>query len=160
MPRWPATPAPDALGPVVLGVVVHGPVLLARSPGIAAGLRCVFAHPGGLHLPIVVRATGVQAEAAGRRTFPRRDGEPQPWSGLLVTLTVDGVTGPADPVGPTSSGGADSFRSEGSWWAGALPNDGRLTVTVGWPAAGLAEATTVLQLDPLDDVADRVVPLH
>ncbi|MGY1747726.1 hypothetical protein [Modestobacter sp. SYSU DS0511] len=154
MHRWPATPAPDALG-----AVVHGPVLLARSPGIAAGLRCVFAHPGGLHLPIVVRATGVQAEAAGRRTFPRRKGEPQSWSGLLVTLTVDGVTGPADPVGPTSSGSIDSFRSEGSYWAGALPRDGRLTLTVGWPAAGLAETTTVLHLGPLDDVADRVVSL-
>ncbi|MGY1845380.1 hypothetical protein [Modestobacter sp. SYSU DS0875] len=154
MTRWPATPAPDALG-----AVVHGPVLLARSPGIAAGLRCVFAHPGGLHLPMVVHAVGVQAEAAGRRTFPRPGAERQPWSGLLVRLTVDDVTGPADPVGPTSSGSIDSFRSEGSYWAGALPRDGRLTLTVGWPAAGLAETTTVLHLGPLDDVADRVVSL-
>ncbi|MGY1841507.1 MULTISPECIES: hypothetical protein [unclassified Modestobacter] len=86
MPRWPAAPPPDDLG-----AVVHCPVLLARSPGIAAGLRCVFAHPGGLHLPVVVRAEGVQAEAAGRRTFPHPDAEYQPWSGLLVTVTVDDV---------------------------------------------------------------------
>lgn len=61
--RWPAQLPPDD----ELGAVVHGPVVLARSPGIAAGLRCVFAHPTGLHLPLVLRAEGVQAEAAGRR---------------------------------------------------------------------------------------------
>ncbi|OMQ14154.1 hypothetical protein A7K94_0218660, partial [Modestobacter sp. VKM Ac-2676] len=61
--------------------------------------------------------------------------------------------------GRTSSGSSDSFRSETGYWLGALPRDGRLVVTVGWPAAGLAEATTVLHLDPLDDLAHRVVTL-
>ena len=92
--RWAAAVPPDELG-----VVVHGPVLLARSPGIAAGLRCVYAHPGGLRLPLVLRAAGVQAEAAGRTTSPRfRDdaGDREPWSGPTLDVEVDGIRGVAD----------------------------------------------------------------
>ncbi|MCI2238033.1 hypothetical protein MO973_38250 [Paenibacillus sp. TRM 82003] len=66
MHRW-----PPALPPDELGAVVHGPVVLARATGIVAGLRCVFAHTGGLLLPVVLRAGGVQAEAAARQTFSR-----------------------------------------------------------------------------------------
>lgn len=30
-----------------LGVIAHGLLVLARAEGIAAALRCVFAHPTG-----------------------------------------------------------------------------------------------------------------
>lgn len=158
--RWPAGPVPDELG-----VVVHGPAVLARSPGIAVGLRCVFAHPTGLHLPLVVRARDVQAEAASRRTFPRgpRDDEPasgtEPWSGLQVGIELNGRAGPVDAGRTTSSGGPDAFRSEVTCWIGELPGDGRLRLTVGWPQAGLTEASTVLELDGLQDLGGRVFPL-
>ena len=59
----------------------------------------------------------------------------------------------------TSSSGRDAFDSEAVHWIGRLPTDGRLRITVAWPPAGLAEATTVLQLDDLRDLADRVVRL-
>lgn len=158
--RWPAGVVPDELG-----VVVHGPAVLARSPGIAVGLRCVFAHPTGLHLPLLVRARDVQAEAASRWSFPRgpRDDRPatggEPWSGLQVGLELNGRTGTVDAGRTTSSGGADSFRSEVTCWIGELPEDGRLRLTVGWPQAGLAETTTVLELDGLQDLGERVLPL-
>jgi predicted enzyme related to lactoylglutathione lyase len=50
-----------------LGSIAHGPLLLAAVDGVAVGLRCVFAHPTGLHLPIVLLSRGVHADAANRR---------------------------------------------------------------------------------------------
>jgi hypothetical protein len=155
--RWPAALPPDELG-----VVVHGPVALARSPGIAAGLRCVFAHPGGLQLPFVVRASGVQAQAAGRRTFSRpRDeaGAGDAWSGVTLHVEVDGIAGIADAANQESSGSADVFTLESTYWIDRLPRNGPLRLTVAWPQAGLAETTTELQLDDLGGLGDRVVPL-
>jgi hypothetical protein len=52
--------------PVELGAVVHGPALLARTDEVAVGTRCVFAHPQGLHLPLVWKRAGP------RRTSPAR----------------------------------------------------------------------------------------
>ncbi|MBB3675111.1 hypothetical protein [Modestobacter versicolor] len=153
--RWPAQLPPDD----ELGAVVHGPVVLARSPGIAAGLRCVFAHPTGLHLPLVLRAEGVQAEAAGRRAGwrPGDDrADRDPWSGVLLTAELDGATRPVDPAGRTTTGSADHFHLRAGYWIGALPSDGRLRLTVGWPQAGLAEHSTELELGPLDGLGERV----
>ena len=156
--RWPAAVPPDELG-----AVVHGPVLLARAPGIAAGLRCVFAHPGGLRLPFVLRASGVQAEAAGRRTFRRpheETGGGDPWSGVTLHVEVDGVAGIADAANQESSGSADAFTLESTYWIDRLPRDGRLRLTVAWEQAGLAGTTTELRLDDLGNLGDRVVALQ
>jgi hypothetical protein len=139
-------------------------VLLARSPGIAAGLRCVFAHPGGLHLPLVLRADGVQAEAAVRRSFPPRDPGPprpaerDPWSGPRLTAGIDGEVRTADPGEQQSSGGSDAFDLQAAYWLGRLPSDGRVELTFSWPEAGLAENTVELRLD-LGDLPGRIVRL-
>jgi hypothetical protein len=148
-----------------LGGVVHGPVVLARSPGITAALRHVIAHPSGLALTLVLRAEGVQAEAAGRhrrhrvRHFPMDDAGSDPWSGPLMTVTVDEEERRTDAGSGRSSSSADDYDSEAVHWIGRLPTDGRLRITIAWPQAGLAEATTDLQLDDLSDLADRVVRL-
>ena len=153
--RWPAQLPPDELG-----LVAHGPVVVARSPGIAAGLRCVFAHPGGLHLLLVLRADGVQAEAASRRSRHRTpDAAPDPWSGPELVVDLDGEARLADPSGRQSSSSADRFDLEADYWIGALPADGRLRLTVGWPEAGLREAGTLLELGSLEGL-DRVVRLR
>ena len=161
--RWP----PASIPRDELGVVVHGPVVLSRSPGITAALRFVLAHPSGLHLPLLVRAEGVQAEAAGRdlrrhRSTERADGPAvgsDPWTGVLLSVVADGEERTADPGRARSSAREDSFESEASYWVGQLPADGLLRITVAWPQAGLAEATTELQLDDLHDLAARVVRL-
>ena len=58
---------PDSEAAQELGSIAHGPVLLDRGHGIAVGLRCVFAHRTGLHLPLVLIARDVHADAAARR---------------------------------------------------------------------------------------------
>ena len=167
-PRWPLERPPDD----ELGAVVHGPVLLARSPGIAAGLRCVFAHPNGLQLPLVLRAEGVQAEAARRDKFVPGRGERSggawrgaPWAGPVLVAGADGEERTVVAGASTSGGGRmfggedDSYRFDGLYWIGDLPTDNMLRLTVAWPEAGLAETTTVLELADLDDLADRIVHL-
>jgi hypothetical protein len=67
--------------------------------------------------------------------------------------------GVADAANQESSGIADAFTLESSYWIDRLPPDGRLRLTVAWPAVGLAESTTVLALDDLQGLGDRVVPL-
>jgi hypothetical protein len=157
--RWPARLPPDELG-----AVVHGPVVLARSRGITAGLRCVFAHPGGLHLLLVLRAVDVQAEAAGRHSGHHR-GElvppgPDPWSGMVLTVEMDGESRTADPAGQVSGSHTDRFDLEADYWIGRLPRDRRLQLTAAWPQAGLTASSTLLQLDDLDDLGGRVLSLR
>ncbi|WP_432571277.1 hypothetical protein [Kineococcus sp. SYSU DK005] len=158
--RWPPAAPPDELG-----AVVHGPVVLARATGIVAGLRCVFAHTGGLLLPFVLRARGVQAEAACRQTFGHLR-EPGPdgggavsWSLPQVHVEVDGLAGFADSSGGPSSGGDDDFEMQARYWIDRLPRDGRLGIGVAWPRAGLPESRTVLELGDLGDLHERVLPL-
>ena len=150
--RWPAL-----LPPAELGVVVHGPAILGRSPGIVAGLRCVFAQPGGLLLPVVIRAAGVQADAARRRIEPRsvRDesgSEPRLWA------EIDGKSGVADAHQASASASEDDYESSPWYWLGAVPLNRRLRLTVSWPEAGLRESSTDLTLTGLDRLGD-VLPL-
>ena len=158
--RWPPAVAPDELG-----AIVHGPVILGRAPGIVAGLRCVFGHTGGLLLPFVLRASGVQAEAAGRQTFgylhepitdPQDAGS---GSGPKVYVEVNDRAGFADSSGGPSSGGEDDFDMQARYWIDEIPRDGRLRISVAWPQAGLPESHTVLTLEGLDDLQTRVLPL-
>ena len=158
--RWsPATP-PDELG-----AVVHGPVILARATGIVAGLRCVFAHTTGLLLPFVLRAEAVQAEAASRQAFghihePITDpDDTRSWSLPQVHVAVNDQAGFADSSGGPTSGGDDDFEMQARFWIDEIPRDGRLGITVAWPQAGLPQTRTVLHLEGLNDLHERVLPL-
>jgi hypothetical protein len=51
----------------LLGVVVHGGLVLARGQDVVAALRRITAFPAGLSLDVVVLAREVHAEAADRR---------------------------------------------------------------------------------------------
>lgn len=150
--RWPAL-----LPPGELGVVVHGPAILSRSAGIVLGLRCVFAQPGGLLLSTVVRAAGVQAEAAQRR-FSRRPESGDTVSEPRLWAEIDGKSGSADAYQASASGSEDAYESDAWYWLGAVPLDQRLRLTVGWPEAGLGESSTDLTLTGLDRLGD-VLPL-
>jgi hypothetical protein len=157
--RWPGATIPDELG-----VIVHGPVILARAAGIVAGLRCVFAHTGGLYLLFTLHATGVQAEAANRQIFSRhavalQEVGPGTSSLPLLHIDVDDQSGGADASQATTSGSDDAFNMNAGFWVDRIPTDGRLGITVVWPQAGLLETRTELMLEGLDDYGDRVRPL-
>ncbi len=150
-----------------LGIPVHGPAVVARSEGIAVAVRCVFARPGGLDIDLVLRAVGVQAEAAGRQSFGRDVPQTLPggklvdaWRGgsnPVLVIEVDGRRATANLSEQTSSGNEDRFDSELRLAVPGLPSDGLITLTVSWVQAGLAEGSVTLSLGPLHDLENRVV---
>lgn len=139
--------------------MVHGPAILGRHGVVTAGLRCAFAYPQGIELLIVVAAADVHADAASLHTFPRPEAVGrEPWSGLQVTIELDGQLGGADPFQSQSSGGGDTFVQESRYFIDPLPADPRLLIAVTWPQIGLTEHRTELQLD-LHDIACRSTTL-
>ena len=148
--------------PERLGVVAHGPALLAQAPDIAAGLRCVWARPEGLLLPVVVQARGVHADAASRQTFgadPGPDAVDLVGSAVRVVARVGDREVELDATHGTASAGEDDFTTEAAYWVAGVPDDGLLHLTVAWPEAGLPETTTALRLQGLHDLDARVVRL-
>ncbi|HYN96357.1 MAG TPA: hypothetical protein VES42_21145 [Pilimelia sp.] len=151
--------------PEALGAVVHGPVLLGRSPGVAVGLRCVFAHPGGLDLPLVLVAVNVHADAARRQAGPRAApmGTAAPtsegWSGLRVWAEAGDRTGEVLPYGGGESASDDRYTQEAGYWIDLLPADGTLRLVVSWPQVGLAEHSTLLRFPNLAEAALATISL-
>jgi hypothetical protein len=123
--RWMSAPAEGDLG-----AVVRGPLLLAAGDGVAVGLRCVFAHRSGLHLPLVVLAVGVHAEAAGRQTGQPaapphyRPSDPPGWSRLQVWGEVNDRVGEMEPFSASCSSSLDRYTEQADYWIGELPADG------------------------------------
>jgi hypothetical protein len=162
--RWSSERDPD-----LLGVLVHGPAVVARSNGIAMAVRCIFAHPGGMEIDLVLRAAGVQAEAAARQTFgghvPKfrpADETEDTWRGGSepgLVIEVDGRRGIAYPHEQSNGGGEDQFSSELRVAIAELPSYGVITLTASWPQAGLAEGSVTLTLASLDDLENRVIRL-
>jgi hypothetical protein len=121
---------------------------------LAVGLRCVFAHRTGLHLPLVLIAVGVHADAAARRVREHGDG-------LRLTLGPAGGTAAVRllPFASQSAGNDDEFRQETAYWSDGLPDTEDLTLTVAWPEIGLPPTATALQLPGLATLARAAVVL-
>ncbi|MBF5083432.1 hypothetical protein [Quadrisphaera sp. INWT6] len=158
---WPSLELPERLG-----VVAHGPALLAQAPDIAAGLRCVWARPEGLLLPVVVQARGVHADAASRQTFggsdpvhPDGDAADVFGSAVRVVARAGDREVELDSAHGTASAGDDDFTAEAAYWLPGVPDDGLLHLTVAWPEAGLPETTTTLRLEGLHDLETRALRL-
>ncbi|NAZ80980.1 hypothetical protein GTR02_04020 [Kineococcus sp. R8] len=142
---------------------MHGPVVLARAPDIGAGLRAVFAYTSGLHLLLTFRAAGERAVDAGSWSYGRLRRYPgptadNPYTAPEVRVTVNDSSGPAH----TSSHvfiSDDSFSVNASYWIDELPRDDRVLLSVEWPYAGLPRSETVLTLQGLDDLDERVLRL-
>lgn len=159
--RWPPQSPPEA----ELGVIAHGPVILAHTDGVAVGLRCVFAHPTGLHLPVVVHGRRSRAEAASQQAHIDHSIQPEsgigmdPWFAPRLIVEVAGTAGPIDPGRSQGSSGGNDFHLEADYWIGALPLDGRLVLTISWARFGLVETVSTLTLDHCDRLAADVLQL-
>ncbi|WP_432536214.1 hypothetical protein [Kineococcus arenarius] len=146
-----------------LGVIVHGPVILASAPDIAAGLRAVFAYPSGLHLLLTYRAVGERAVDAGSWSYGRVRRYPgptadNPYTSPELHVTVNDSAGPAHTSGHIFNSD-DAFSVNASYWISELPLDDRVLITLEWPYAGLPLTETVLTLQGLDNLDDRVLRL-
>ena len=149
-----------------LGAIAHGPVLLAKVPGIAVGLRCLFAHPDRLTAWLVARADAAfipqvlparsDAEAAVQAAlwehWPGQPNDP------LVHAFVDHM--PQRLVlGQRNDGyrGYDVLRLSCAVRILGLPTDDKLGFEVSWGPA-LAPTTTTLHLPNLRQIAASAVP--
>ncbi|GAB3470188.1 hypothetical protein AB1207_13580 [Kineococcus endophyticus] len=151
-----------------LGAVVHGPAVLARAPGIAVGLRCVFAYPDSLSVWLLARA---DAALIPQDLPPRSDAEAavqSQWEALwpgrphdpLVHVTLD--HGPqrrlswAERRDDSTLDGV-RYISSASRILG-LPAGGQLDFEVSWGPA-LAPVSTRVQLSHLQRLTDRALLL-
>lgn len=174
-PLWAPRRSPHGLG-----VIAHGPLVLARAEGIAAALRCVFAYPDGLHLPLVLRADNERADDLGRWSYghvrrysdfagQQSQGSESMYSAPELFVEINGRRGWVATDGPlhasdvegagTGPGGARIYGKDASYWIGELPADGVLYLSFAWPQAGLPCTSTTMRLEGLEDLAERVVPL-
>ena len=161
--EWPSTPPPTD----ELGVVVHGPVVVAATPTTVVGLRCVFAHPGGLLISLVGRVDTTKAPTRPLSRYETAvkalgDGDGPDMEGLAeprLLVTMDDVSGPARPGGLELSTYETSIRMAAEYWIDHLPTDRRVTLLFSWPQADVEEVESVLTLASLDDLAHRTVSL-
>lgn len=166
-----------------LGALVHGPCVLSSAPGVGIGLRCVFAYLDGLLLSLEIKAIGRAAQDAnearihfggrgGPRHVPRlppsspRFGVPASAAGLrpdgelwLRLETHHDSRSHAWRGGNGDDPGTPAYLQDLDLWWPTLPGDGRLPIEAGWPELGAPMTTTVLTLENLDDLSERVVRL-
>jgi len=144
---------PDRVAAQELGNIAHGPMLIAADKGIVVGVRCVFAHSTGLHLPIVLVARGVNADAARRRL--REHGDE-----LRLTLGPSGTAQVRVTAFATQSASSeDEYRQESAYWYSGLPDSATLSLTVSWPEIGLPTTAAVLEVPNLATLARGALPL-
>lgn len=167
-----------------LGALTHGPRILSQGPGIGIGLRCAFAYLDGLLLSIEVKATGQAAQDASESNFRPRSGRsgrqprprlPESAPRFSVPASAAGLTPDGQlwltldqhyaSGGPVARGARDEdpgslayHRDVDLWWPN-LPEDARLPLEAGWPELGVPMTTTVLALENLDNLYERVVGL-
>lgn len=167
-----------------LGALVHGPRVLSRGPGIGLGLRCAFAYLDGLLLSLEVKAIGQAALDAAESEFRLPSGRSGPPRPPRLPPSAPHFSVPASAAGLTpegqlwltldqhhNSGGLLTRGARGEdpgtlayhrdvdlWWPGS-PEDARLPFEAGWPELGAPTTTTVLALENLDDLHERVVRL-
>jgi hypothetical protein len=119
------------------------------------GLRCIFVHPTGLHLPVVLVARGEPADVVQRQQMERHRHR----LGLALR------SAPAAPVhlsalGTSAEGEVGEYRQESDFWFGALPGSREVVLTESWPEIGLPATAVTIQLPDLAAVARTSIPLR
>lgn len=150
-----------------LGAVVHGPTVLARAPGIAVGLRCVFAYPDSLSVWLMARAKAVLIP---QDLPPRSDAEARvqsQWGALWPGWPHDPLVHVTMNHGPQRrlswAGRRDESTIDGVGYISSsariqgLPAGGQLDFEVSWGPA-LAPVFTRVQLSHLQRLTDKALP--
>ncbi|MFV2020484.1 hypothetical protein [Micromonospora sp. LOL_023] len=141
--------------PAVLGQVVAGQLLLARSDRAAVVLASVLAYPTGFEFD--VSAILREPQPAGGGAFTDGAAVPRPRSAAesgggpeLTVRFADGTTlssarpgplpehpgdgAPAGPVLVPVAASTDGRRHDARFWVWSLPPEGPVVVECGWPA--------------------------
>jgi hypothetical protein len=150
-----------------LGAIAHGPVLLARVPGVAIGLRCLFAHPDRLTAWLVARADAAfippvlppRSEAEGAVQADLYEHWPGQLNDPLVHATVDFMPQRLSLVerNDFTGHGDGVLRLSCAARIFGLPTDDTLGLEVSWGPA-LPPTSTTLQLPNLRQTAASAVP--
>lgn len=149
-----------------LGAIAHGPVVLARVPGIAIGLRCLFAYPDRLTAWLVARADAAfipqilpaRSEAEARVQNELSELWPWPLNDPLVHATVDHMPQRL-ALGERNDAYGDGrvLRLSCAVRIFGMPTDDKLGFEVSWGPA-LAPTYTTLDLPNLRRIAATAVP--
>jgi len=165
-PRPGPPPLPDWAAPPsnILPAVLPLTRVVARNEGVVAALVGAAVYPSGVELRLTVRSQ----EPMNQRTIHSLLSPYEPGAGALQVgvLLADG----SRASHPTRSrphqgrltpraGGSESSTSWRDLWLWPLPPAGPVEVFLTWPAAGLAEQSTVLDGAQLQAAAVDAVEL-
>lgn len=149
-----------------LGAIAHGPIVLARVPGITIGLRCLFAHPDRLTAWLLACADPAfipqilpprsEAEAAVQAELG------QVWTGQLndplIHASVDFMPQRLSLIERNDAyGDYGELRLACAARIFGMPTDDKLGFEVSWGPA-LAPTYTTLHLPNLRQIAATAVP--
>ena len=145
--HWPAL-AP----PADRGLRVHPPTPIVAEKDLDLELSAVTAFTSGLLLQLAMRVTGIRADFARYETRPLTDPNDWSarWSDLSVQVRADDLDGPADALHRSEppTGESGPYRATPSYWIGAYPRTGKLTVTTSWTEIGLHRTSIIVALGP------------
>jgi hypothetical protein len=135
----------------LIGVVVHGGLVLARGPEVTAALRQVTAFPAGLVFEMVVGARDLPARIAA--DLPKQG---PGFGSEAPRLAVSADRGDAHELHPFqlhSVGSTDELIQQASYWLEPLPTGERITLTCSWTELGLPEGRHEVRLPDLRERA-------
>ena len=115
-------------------------------------LSAVTVFASGLLLHLAMCVTGIRADFARYETRPLTDPNDWSarWSDLSVQVRADDLDGPADALHRSEppTGESGPYRATPSYWIGAYPRTGKLTVTTSWTEIGLHRTSIIVALGP------------
>ena len=132
------------------GVVVHGPMSVARAPVITFELGCLEA-PQGLALHLRWQATDFPADTIrclddARRAVPLGQ-EPTGSAATAQPSMHTEVAGLAGAVAPSRARStADGYVLTSQYWLNNVPSGTDMRLSIAWPVTGPSALTTDLHL--------------
>jgi len=173
-PRRPPAAHPQYGPPdVVLGELVGGRTVLARTDSFVVAVDRIAAYPSGFELGVTVRTRDTAVSGSFDDSRRRAWSGTSAFPGESLRLTVvfadgrQGFVGNFGP-GPSAGGGVTLAPVSGSgtqtrfdqrFWVEPLPPPGSLGLVVEWPSRGLSETRVDIDARAILDAAGRAETL-